>query len=132
MWGWYFFSFGISSKKNWDEPVHHKQLVSSVWKLMPNPVESERNEFLFFCPGVTSLSKWATMDYLSNKRTLCAYLFQRKILCQYLANLLSTPLNYIDLLLKYPRNKNQMKKKIRKVKTKSLHCFCQIGYCANS
>ena len=38
MWEWYFFSFGISSKKFWDEPVHHKQLISSVWKLMNNPV----------------------------------------------------------------------------------------------
>ena len=39
MWAWYFFSSGMSSKKNCDEPVHHKQLISSVWKLMPNPVQ---------------------------------------------------------------------------------------------
>ena len=26
------------AKKFWDEPIHHKQLISSVWKLMPNPV----------------------------------------------------------------------------------------------
>ena len=38
MWAWYFFSFGISSKKFRDEPVHQKQLISSVWKLMTNPV----------------------------------------------------------------------------------------------
>ena len=38
MWGRYFFSFGISSKKICDEPVHHKQLISSVWKLMNNLV----------------------------------------------------------------------------------------------
>ena len=38
MWGWYLFSFGISSKKICDEPAYHKQLISSVWKLMLNPV----------------------------------------------------------------------------------------------
>ena len=32
-----FFSFGISTKKIWDEPVHHKQLISSVWKLTTHP-----------------------------------------------------------------------------------------------
>ena len=42
MWGWYFFSFGISSKKIWDEPVLHKQLISSQWmtkylSLWPKP-----------------------------------------------------------------------------------------------
>ena len=41
MWAWYFFSFGISSKKIWDEPVHFKLLISSVWKLMPNPVDPD-------------------------------------------------------------------------------------------
>ena len=29
---WYF------STIFWDEPVHQKQIISSVWKLMPNPV----------------------------------------------------------------------------------------------
>ena len=38
MWAWYFFSFDIFSKFLWDELVHHKQLISSVWKLMTNPV----------------------------------------------------------------------------------------------
>ena len=38
MWVWYFFSFGIFSKKSWGEPVHQKQIISSVWKLMNNPV----------------------------------------------------------------------------------------------
>ena len=38
MWGWYFSSYGISSKKIWDEPVHHIQLILCVWKLMTNPV----------------------------------------------------------------------------------------------
>ena len=38
LWVWYFFSFGIFTKKSWGEPVHQKQLISSVWKLMNNPV----------------------------------------------------------------------------------------------
>ena len=38
MWAWYLFSFGVYSKKIWVEPVHQKQLILSVWKLMPHPV----------------------------------------------------------------------------------------------
>ena len=34
MGAWYFFlQLVFPQKKNWDEPVHHKQLISSVWKL---------------------------------------------------------------------------------------------------
>ena len=36
---WYFI------KKNWDDPVHHKQLISRVWKLMPNPVEQRKRTY---------------------------------------------------------------------------------------
>ena len=33
MWGWYQFSSGIFKKK-WDQTVHHKKLIQSVWKLI--------------------------------------------------------------------------------------------------
>ena len=39
---WEFFKqkllFVIFTKKSWSEPVHHKQFISSVWKLMNNPL----------------------------------------------------------------------------------------------
>ena len=38
MWGWYCLTFGILTKKIWDQPVHHKQLIYSVWKLITYPV----------------------------------------------------------------------------------------------
>ena len=47
MWGWYFFSFGIFTKNNWDEPVHHKQLISSVWKLIADPVFQNKKKFKY-------------------------------------------------------------------------------------
>ena len=45
MWAWHFFSLCISSKNLWDDPVHHKHLISSVWKLMPNPVEQRKRTY---------------------------------------------------------------------------------------
>ena len=49
MWGGYFFSFGISSKNFLDEPVHHKQLILSVWKLMNNPVDKKPVQKSILC-----------------------------------------------------------------------------------
>jgi hypothetical protein len=74
MWGWYFFSFGISSKKNWDEPVHQKQLISSVWKLMLHPVQVNLCQKLFFLHPLThnmttdcsSFWKIVSSEYLQN------------------------------------------------------------------
>ena len=47
MWGWYLFSSGISTKKIWDQTVHHKQLIQSVWKLIGHPVHSFDYVFYF-------------------------------------------------------------------------------------
>ena len=66
MLGWYFFSFDISSKKIWDEPIHHRQLISSVWKLMPHPVKD-----LFKTPGhlirsIATQNKWKSSYFQQN------------------------------------------------------------------
>ena len=41
-----FISFGILTHFFWDEPVYQKQLISSVLKLMPNPVGNFVNGYL--------------------------------------------------------------------------------------
>ena len=59
MWGKYYFSFGILTKKICDQPVHHKSGCQGVWKLITNPVYN-----FFF----TFLS--TTLKYLINKQDL--------------------------------------------------------------
>ena len=66
-----FFHLVFPQKKNWEEPVHHKLLISGVWKLMTNPVQMQFSILfctrLYMCdnsgpPGNTVVSMWVIVS----------------------------------------------------------------------
>ena len=51
MWVWYFLFVWYFHKKNRGEPVHQKQFISSVWKLMNNTVVGPSDIWIDFSGG---------------------------------------------------------------------------------
>ena len=88
-----FISFGILTHFFWDEPVYQKQLISSVLKLMPNPVGRQTIDLPPSWPSTALTFHWISLlnhklrpirDKQAKLKGKCLFRVHSKLRCLHL------------------------------------------------